>query len=239
MKATYIFPLLLIIITEFIATFDRFAAAMVYSAWLLIFLLSLLYQKAEKENNPRDFAIALTAIAALRILQFTAPMGMLSYNYQILTVYALLLVVSFMYSRHMQISILEMHKFKFRDLAMLLPLIILVFLSSFFWPVSLIIKTMPYSTANLFIILLMSYAQSLFLFGILQNKIQQELGRVSILLVSLLPLILLLNNLEVIPLVFITTLILSFVFYETRNLNLVFIPLFILNMANFVLLRTT
>jgi hypothetical protein len=216
--------------TEIIALQNKFLAAMVYSIWLVILLVLLPRMNLEEEI--RDFGIAFSSLIALRIMQFLAPMEMIAANWRILVFYILLFAVSIMHIRYCNIWRSRLLNFKGAShLIFLIPMALIA---------GLLIRAvshggqLPFFYANMAIIIFASYAQTLFMFDILQRKLEYQYGLVSIAIIALIPSIFMLNNLGVAMIVFLVNFGIAYRFYKTENIMMALIPTIIINMLNFI-----
>ena len=233
MKLIYIIPIFMLLLVEVIALFSKFTAALLYSFWLFILIIFLLRKKSDK--NLHEFYIALTALPGIRIMQFAAPMSMLSYSYQILVIYSTLFIVSLMYARYMKINLFSLHKIK--SLQYLFLLVPLAIIASLIGAISGNLPILQINYSNILILLFASYTQALFLFGILQNKLQESAGKISIVLIALIPSLFLLAHANLVLITLLANLIFSYIFYKTKNLNLILIPEIIINSLQFIIFK--
>ncbi len=180
MKTIYAITLL-ILFTELFALVNVFAAAIIYSAWILIVLMLMLYGKIRE----KEMVIALMTFPVLRMLQFFSPVS-LSTNIHVLLVYSALFIASLMHAKSMHINLKEIHSF--RGIGYILLFIPLAF------TVSLIANSQPvfteFSKFNVFIIIFAAYTQALYFFGILQNKLHDKYYFLIIPLLASLPFLL-------------------------------------------------
>jgi len=156
---------------------------------------------------------------------------MLGRSYQILIIYSILLIISVMHSRYMKINLLKLHSLKNikytlkYSLVLILLSIIALFLNSGSSNPSIFPNYL-----NIGIVIFASYTQVLFIFGILQNKLQEYLGYDSVIFIAAITSILAITsvNLHLILTAFLLNLAFSHAFFKTRNLIIIAIPEIIL-----------
>lgn len=215
-------------LAEILALSNKFIAAVFYFSIIFVMFLKLLYKQIEEE---KEIVIVFLTLPLIRLVQFLAPMQMLSYGWQILVIYFLLLVLCIMNSRALGIKVKELHnRNKLSELILLIPIFVLALF------IGLVEKeiTMSFSYFSLSVIIFATYVQALFFFGILQNKLEEKKVYGSILLVALLPVFFSLNGIAMLA-SFISMLIFSYLFSRTKNLLLILVPMLILNVWQAIL----
>ncbi len=232
LKSIPMFLISLMMVSEVWGRLNAFNAAIFYSIWLLASLIILIHVKFDK--NLKNFCIAFMAIPAMRIMQFLAPMNMISNDYQILVKYSVLFIASWIYAKHMDINLFGLHNLK--GGRYLIPVIPLALVLSSLGILDSSVVDLSFSYAGFFIVLFASYVQLLFIFGILQNNLQEYQKVDSTIPISLIAPLLLLNHPSFIITTWIMYFIFSIVFYRTKNLNLLLIPSLILNFIQFMIM---
>lgn len=214
---------ILLFVSEFIALFSKFSAAVFYSIWLFAVLLLLVYKKFEE----KDFIIIFLTLPLVRLVQFLAPMQMIAYGYQLLVIYGLLLIVSIIYIRGMNINIRELYNLnKLSELVLIVPLIILAIIIGVFSKEQM---AMQFSLLTFAIVLFCTYVQVLFIFGILQNKLEEIEKQDAVFLIPLIVSFLFISSLDMFLPILIAMFAFSYIFDKTKNLNLILAGMLILN----------
>lgn len=221
MKLTYSL-LAWLFVAEFIALSNTFSAAIFYSIFIFTMLFLLVYKKL----NEKEFIIVFLTIPLVRLMQFLAPMD-LAYGYQLAVIYSLLFIVSISYIRSMKIDIKKLYNSnRLSELVLIVPLIVLAIIAGVFQKD---LKAMQFSFLTFSIMLFCTYVQVLFLFGILQNKLEEIEKQESIFLAPLMVSVLFISNLNVFIPTLTAMLAFAYVFYKTKNLNLILVGMLILN----------